>query len=89
LTWIGLTLITLISITCYPPTFEPPVTLLQVFYFGWITALSTGLGVVPLVVWREPSEFWLGVSDAVAGGMMAAASMSLAWEGCSFDEVSN
>ncbi|GMI39997.1 hypothetical protein TrCOL_g13878 [Triparma columacea] len=86
LTWIGLTLITLISILCYPPTFDPPVTLLQVFYFGWITALSTGLGVVPLVVWREPSEFWLGVSDAVAGGMMAAASMSLAWEGCSFDE---
>ena len=38
-------------------------------------------------MWREPSEFWLGVSDAVAGGMMAAASMSLAWEGCSFDEV--
>jgi len=52
-----------------------------VWYCGWITAVSTGLGVFPFVIVSELPAFWKGVSNALAGGMMIAASCSLAWEG--------
>ena len=57
------------------------VTLHHVFYYGWITAISTGFGVIPCYLFSNPSKFWIGVSNAVAGGMMIAASFSLAYEG--------
>jgi hypothetical protein len=52
-------------------------TPLHVWYYGWITALSTGLGAVPLLMWSKPSDFWLGASNAIAAGMMLSASVSL------------
>ena len=52
-------------------------TPLHVWYYGWITALSTGLGAVPLLMWSKPSDFWLGASNAIAAGMMLSASFSL------------
>ena len=54
---------------------------MQVFYCGWITAVSTGLGVLPFLVFNEPNKFYMGVSNAIAGGMMLAASVSLLREG--------
>jgi len=57
-------------------------SLSMVGYYGWVTAVSTGLGVFPLILFNNsPSEFWLGVSNAIAGGMMLAASYNLAEEG--------
>jgi hypothetical protein len=38
-------------------------TLLHVWYFGWITALSTGLGTLPFAVVAEMNKWWLGVSN--------------------------
>lgn len=58
----------------------------HVFYFGWISALSTGLGVLPLVFSPDLNSWWIGVTNAVASGMMVAASYSLIIEGWTFDE---
>ena len=47
---------------------------------GWITAASTGLGAVPFYFIREVHENWLGLSNAIAAGMMIAASLGLLFE---------
>lgn len=61
-------------------------TVEHVFFYGWISALSTGLGVLPLIFTPELDSYWIGVSNAIASGMMAAASYALVVEGCAFDE---
>lgn len=53
------------------------VSLHHVFYSGWITAVATGVGVVPFFFINEPSKFYTGLSNAIAAGMMVAASYSL------------
>ena len=45
------------------------------------TALATGLGAVPLAFARRPGREWLGAANALASGVMVAASVSLAIEG--------
>jgi hypothetical protein len=35
----------------------------HVFYYGWLTAISTGLGVVPLVFAPNLDSFWVGISN--------------------------
>lgn len=35
----------------------------HVFYYGWLTAISTGLGVLPLVFTPELPAFWVGISN--------------------------
>lgn len=62
-------------------------TLHTVFYYGWISAISTGLGVLPLCFFSEMKEYYVGVSNAVAAGMMCAASYSLFVEGCTFHDA--
>jgi len=57
-----------------------------VFYYGWISAISTGFGVLPLCFVTEMKEYWIGVSNAIAAGMMFAASYSLFLEGCTFHD---
>jgi hypothetical protein len=56
-------------------------TVQHVWYYGWLSALSTGLGSIPLLFWSNPSSKWLGVSNAIAAGMMFSASFSLVDEG--------
>jgi len=65
------------------------ITWKHVWYYGWITAVSTGLGVLPLVFVRdgELDTFYIGVSNAIASGMMIAASYSLILEGVTFTDV--
>lgn len=77
-----------ISYFTYPDTLQPVgrPTVKHVWYFGWISALSTGLGVLPLVIAPKLDTFYVGVSNAIAAGMMIAASYSLMIEGCTFDE---
>mmetsp|Transcript_112082 Transcript_112082/g.167795 ORF Transcript_112082/g.167795 Transcript_112082/m.167795 type:complete len:319 (-) Transcript_112082:7-963(-) len=58
----------------------------HVFYYGWLTAVSTGLGAIPLAFAPNLASFWVGISNAVAAGMMIAASYSLIYEGCNFDD---
>jgi len=59
---------------------------MHVWYCGWVSALSTGLGVLPLLFTPELNPFWTGASNAIAAGMMFAASYSLIKEGCTFYE---
>lgn len=47
----------------------------QVFWVAVITALATGLGVVPFAFARKISERWQGLAYAIASGMMMAASV--------------
>ena len=46
----------------------------HVWWYGWVTALSTGLGALPMVWYKNVSDWWLGVGNAIAAGMMTAAS---------------
>lgn len=77
-----------ISYLTFPDSLQPVgrPTLQHVWYFGWISALSTGLGVLPLIIAPKLDTFWVGISNAIAAGMMIAASYSLMVEGCTFDE---
>ena len=52
-----------------------------------VTALATGLGAAPFFVTRSMSRLWLGVSNAVAGGVMLGASVGLVREGVSYGVV--
>jgi ZIP family zinc transporter len=45
------------------------------------TALATGLGAVPFLLARSRSRSWLGIGDALAAGMMTAATAALLYEG--------
>jgi len=83
----SLIIVFLTIITC-PTTLQPKgrPTVQHVFYYGWISALSTGLGVLPLIFTPDLDKFWVGASNAIAAGMMTAASYTLVFEGCAFDE---
>lgn len=88
--YIILAIFALITYVTYPgstlgdKSFQP--TMHTVFYYGWISAISTGLGVLPLCFVPELHSYWVGVSNAIAAGMMCAASYSLIVEGCTFEE---
>jgi len=90
---IGFSLLCIISYIMWPEGglyVEPgtgAITRKHVWYYGWITAVSTGLGVVPLLFVRDVGQldkFYIGMSNAVASGMMMSASFSLIMEGMTF-----
>ena len=53
----------------------------EVFLFAVLTAIATGLGALPFVFIKELPRRWLGASNAVAAGLMLAASFGLLYEG--------
>jgi zinc transporter, ZIP family len=55
-----------------------------VFVAALITALATGLGAAPFLVVRSMSRWWLGIANAIAAGLMLAASYSLMVEGSAY-----
>ena len=52
-----------------------------VFWFAVLTAAATGLGALPFLFLRQMSRKWLGLSNALAAGLMGAASAGLIYEG--------
>lgn len=60
-----------ISFTTYPVPFQPhgEPTLKHVFFYGWMTAISTGCGVLPFMVLPEVPKFWVGISNGKKGEM--------------------
>ena len=48
------------------------------------TALATGLGALPFLVFRRPDRRWLGLANALASGFMIGASVGLALEGAHY-----
>ncbi|ETW00769.1 hypothetical protein, variant 1 [Aphanomyces invadans] len=52
-----------------------------VWWCGWLTAVSTGAGAVPFLWVKDIDKFWLGVCNALAAGMMLAATSCLFYEG--------
>jgi zinc transporter ZupT len=60
------------------------VTVWTVLIAALATALATGLGALPFLVVPEMSRLWLGVSNAVAGGVMLGASVGLIREGATY-----
>ena len=55
-----------------------------VFLLALFTALATGLGAAPFLLFENPTRSWLGVSNALAAGLMLAASLGLVYEGLAF-----
>ncbi|KAF0696026.1 Aste57867_13189 [Aphanomyces stellatus] len=51
-----------------------------VWWCGWLTAVSTGFGAVPFLWVKDIDKFWLGVCNALAAGMMLAATSCLFYE---------
>lgn len=52
-----------------------------VFGYASLTALATGLGALPFYLIRQNRERWLGIGNAIAAGLMLAASFNLIFEG--------
>jgi zinc transporter ZupT len=52
-----------------------------VFWYALVTAVATGLGAIPFLFFPNPSRRWLGLSNALAAGLMGAASSTLIYEG--------
>ena len=65
LEWGTLAMLIFLTYTLMPhplhPEGEPSVQ--HVFYYGWLTAVSTGFGVVPLIFAPNLPSFWVGVSN--------------------------
>ena len=59
-------------------------TVLQVFLFALLTAVATGIGALPFVFVKSLTRRWLGASNAVAAGLMLAASFGLLYEGVDY-----
>ena len=62
---------------------SPSVTL--VFLFALLTAVATGLGALPFIFAKNLTRRWLGASNAIAAGLMLAASFGLIYEGVSYN----
>jgi zinc transporter ZupT len=62
---------------------SPSVT--SVFLFALLTAVATGLGALPFIFAKNLTRRWLGASNAIAAGLMLAASFGLIYEGVSYN----
>jgi ZIP family zinc transporter len=61
-----------------------PTATVQVFFFALLTAIATGIGALPFVFVKDLPRRWLGASNAIAAGLMLAASFGLVYEGVDY-----
>lgn len=57
-----------------------------VLFYSMITAAATGLGAIPFFFITKMSRKWLGISNAIAAGLMLAASFNLVYEGLAYSQ---
>lgn len=57
----------------------------EVFLYALITAVATGFGALPFFFFKSLTRSWLGISNAIASGLMIAASFGLIYEGINHD----
>lgn len=67
LEWTALACIFLLTYVLVPHPLhaEGEPSLQHVFYYGWLTAVSTGLGIVPLIFAPNLASYWVGVSNGM------------------------
>ena len=56
----------------------------QVFLLALLTAVATGIGALPFLFVKGLTRRWLGVANALASGLMLAASFGLIYEGITY-----
>ena len=56
-------------------------SVVQVLLLALLTAVATGLGALPFLFVKDLTRGWLGASNALASGLMLAASFGLVYEG--------
>ena len=65
--YISLILCIIISIVAIPQPFHPEANTVpsvkHVFYYGWMTCMSTGLGALPFYIFPDVATFWIGISN--------------------------
>lgn len=59
-------------------------TVWHVLFYGFLTALATGLGALPFIFIKQLPRHWLGIGDSAAAGLMLAASFNLIHEGLNY-----
>ncbi|MFQ5511915.1 MAG: ZIP family metal transporter [Candidatus Krumholzibacteriia bacterium] len=60
------------------------VSTFTVFSYATFTAVATGFGALPFLFVPNMTRRWLGISNAIAVGLMLAASFSLIYEGLEY-----
>jgi len=58
---------------------------IAVFIYASITAIATGFGALPFAFVRSFPRSWLGIGNAIAAGLMLAASFGLIYEGINYN----
>ena len=41
------------------------VNVFYIWYYGWVTAICTALGVIPFFFVSSPNKYWMGVSNGM------------------------
>ena len=65
--WACLALFAVITYATMPDPLQPPhgqsPSIQHVFYYGWLTAIFTGLGAIPLAFAPNLAAYWVGLSN--------------------------
>ncbi|CAN0309323.1 unnamed protein product [Ectocarpus fasciculatus] len=86
-TWAGYLLLLAVTKYTLPDELHTSApTLKHVWFYGWVTALSTGVGAAPLILTHDLGKAMLAYGNAIAAGMMLSASFSLVSEGATVVE---
>lgn len=70
--WVRLALASFIVVTyvAMPQPLQPlhgeHPSVQHVFYYGWITAVFTGLGAIPLIFFPNLASYWVGLSNGMS-----------------------
>jgi hypothetical protein len=65
--WVLLAVFAAVTLATVPEPFHPPhgeaPSIRHVFYYGWLTAISTGLGALPFLLFPDVATYWVGISN--------------------------